>query len=148
MVEADPSVAPLRFPCSSCGLFKSQCLVLPSGRCGSFSTLSWTVSLGHCSGYVVSWSSSRYSKISSEPHKCFHESPFYHCSISFHFFQLRIQTGGAWVAQSVKHLPSYSDCDPRGPGIEPLGGLPAQQEVCFSLCPPPPHTHALPLSNK
>ena len=40
---------------------------------------------------------------------------------------------GAWVAQSVKHLPSAQIMIP-GPGMEPcILGLPTQRGACFSL---------------
>ena len=47
---------------------------------------------------------------------------------------LKAQKRGAWVPQSVKHLP-LAPYLTWGPGIEPCIGLPAQQGVCFSLSP-------------
>ena len=43
---------------------------------------------------------------------------------------------GPWVARSVELLP-LAQVMISGPGSEPHIGLPAQQEVCFSLCPSP-----------
>ena len=68
---------------------------------------------------------------SSQLKNCKNDSNYSKISSLFCKIWLR----GTWVAQAVKCLPSAHSWS-LGPGMEPhiVGGVPAQQGVCFSLC--------------